>query len=92
MMMIAPDTQPKLARGVRLREDPVRGGWNLLAPERVLRASDTAAAILALCDGTRSFTTIVDTLVLGYQVERERIEQDTAALLEDLAGKGMVEL
>lgn len=44
--MIAADAKPKLARGVRVQADRVRGGFNLLAPEHVLRVNASSAAIL----------------------------------------------
>jgi pyrroloquinoline quinone biosynthesis protein D len=90
--MIAVDARPRLARGVRLRADPVRGGFNLLAPERVLRANDSSAAVLGLCDGERSLGEIIDILAERYDVERDRIESEATTLLEDLMLKRMVEL
>jgi coenzyme PQQ biosynthesis protein PqqD len=90
--MIATDARPRLARGVRLRADLVRGGFNLLAPERVLRANGSSAAALALCDGARSFGEIVDALAHDYDVDRGRIEREVATLLGDLVLKRMVEL
>lgn len=92
MTGIAPGARPRLARGVRLREDRVRGGWNVLAPERVLRPNPVAVEVLKLCDGARSFDDIVSELGSRFQVERERIVADASALLVDLAEKRMVEL
>jgi pyrroloquinoline quinone biosynthesis protein D len=92
MTGIAPSSRPRLARGVRLREDRVRGGWNVLAPERVLRPNPVAVEVLKLCDGARSFDDIVSELGARFQVERERIVTDASALLVDLAEKRMVEL
>ena len=89
---LSPETVPRLARGVRLQEDRVRGGWNLLAPERVLKANPVAVEILKLCDGVRSFSGIVDELTAKFSVDRARVEADAAALLNDLSAKRMVEL
>lgn len=89
---IAPDARPRLARGVRLREDPVRGGWNVLAPERVLRPNPVAVEVLKLCDGERSFADLVDELSARFTGDREIIARDVAALVRDLADKRMVEL
>ncbi|PTM39591.1 pyrroloquinoline quinone biosynthesis peptide chaperone PqqD [Bosea sp. 124] len=89
--MIGLDTRPKLARGVRVQADRVRGGFNLLAPEHVLRVNTSSAAILNLCDGQRSLREIVDRLAEEYQVDRGRIERETNALLQDLIARRMVE-
>jgi pyrroloquinoline quinone biosynthesis protein D len=87
-----PDCVPSLAPGVRLREDSARGGWVLLAPERVLTTNATAAEVLGLCDGARSLSGIVDVLAEKFGGDRARIEQDVSALLANLAAKQMVRL
>ncbi|MDP3411183.1 pyrroloquinoline quinone biosynthesis peptide chaperone PqqD [Bosea sp. (in: a-proteobacteria)] len=89
--MICLDARPMLASGVRLRADRVRGGFNLLAPEHVLRINASSAAILNLCDGTRRIGDIAGLLADEYEVERVRIERDVLALIADLASRRMVE-
>jgi coenzyme PQQ biosynthesis protein PqqD len=89
--MICLDARPRLASGVRLRADRVRGGFNLLAPEHVLRINASSAAILNLCDGTRRIGDIAGLLADEYEVERVRIERDVLALIADLASRRMVE-
>ncbi len=42
----------ELARGVRLREDKVRGGWVLLMAEHAIMLNETAIEILQLCNGS----------------------------------------
>ncbi len=93
-MMTAPqpDAVPRLAPGVRLREDPSRGGWVLLAPERVLTTNATAVEVLRLCDGATPLAAIVDALAEKFGGDRERISRDVSALLHDLAAKQMVRL
>lgn len=86
-----PEARPRLARGVRLREDPTRG-FVLLAPERVLNANPAAVEVLKRCDGARTVAAIVDDLALQFSAERTRIAADVDALLGDLAAKRMVEL
>ena len=85
------DSVPRLPRGVRLRFDEARGGWVLLAPERVLTPDETAVDILRLCDGGRSVAAIVDELGREYDAEPEAIAADVLAFLQDLADKGMIE-
>lgn len=89
--MIAAGSKPKLARGVRVQADRVRGGFNLLAPEHVLRVNASSAAILELCDGQRSLGEIVDHLAAQFEVDRSRIEHETSELLGDLVARRMVE-
>lgn len=89
--MIGAESIPRLATGVRLREDRIRGGHNLLAPEHVLRVNASTAAVLALCDGRRCLREIVDQLSRDYAADRERIERDTIALIDDLTTRRLVE-
>ncbi len=90
--MIAAESRPRLARGVRLREDPARGGHVLLAPERVLNPNRTAIEVLRRCDGERTFAALVDELADAFSADREAIAADVAALLTDLAQKRLVDL
>jgi pyrroloquinoline quinone biosynthesis protein D len=83
---------PRLARGVKLREDAARGRWVLLAPERMLVPDETALEVLRLLDGVRSVDAVVDELAVRYAAPREEIAGDVADLLRDLAERGMVEL
>ncbi|WP_270937609.1 pyrroloquinoline quinone biosynthesis peptide chaperone PqqD [Falsiroseomonas oryzae] len=83
---------PRLARGVKLREDTARGQWVLLAPERMLVPDETALEVLKLVDGQRSLDAILDTLAARFAAPREEIAGDVAALLEDLAERGVVDL
>src|SRR4051812_39035852 len=73
-------------------EDRARGGFVLLAPERVLHANGTAVEVLRLCDGERTVATLVDELAARFAADRERVAAEVAALLTDLAAKRMVEL
>jgi pyrroloquinoline quinone biosynthesis protein E len=90
--------KPRLSRGVRLRPDPRDGTPVLLSPERGLRLSATAAAIVGLCDGVRDVEAIVSELAARYAVtsvppaaDRARIEGDVRKLLADLRGRGLLE-
>ena len=89
---ISRTARPHLPRGVRLKRDEARGGFVLLAPERVVRADPIAAAVLERCDGERTLAEIIDDLCAVYRGERSRIEADVRRLLAELAAKKMVEL
>ena len=75
-----------------MREDPARGRFVLLAPERVLDTNPTAVEVLRRCDGERTFAAIVDDLATAFNADRMRVAADAAALLGELATKRMVEL
>lgn len=91
-LLIAEGAAPHLPRHVKLRHDPARGRWVLLAPERVLVPDDTALEILRSCDGAATVGTIVDGLAARYTAPRDRILADVTALLQDLADRGFLEL
>ncbi|WP_329055599.1 pyrroloquinoline quinone biosynthesis peptide chaperone PqqD [Amycolatopsis sp. NBC_01488] len=85
--MIAVDSVPELRRGVRLSFDHVRETHVLLFPEGVLVPNTTAAAVLELCDGTRTVTDI--TAVLGKRFTGVR-EQDVLDVLSRLGERRVV--
>ncbi|MGC9668970.1 pyrroloquinoline quinone biosynthesis peptide chaperone PqqD [Planosporangium sp. 12N6] len=80
---------PRLAPHASLRWHPARGEWLAMLPEAVFVLNETAAAVLALCDGRRGVTAIVTALGDDYDgVEAHEVEQ----LLRDLADQKLVEL
>jgi coenzyme PQQ biosynthesis protein PqqD len=92
MALAVPETAvPRLPRGVRLRRDEARGGWVLLAPERILQPDPVAVEILTRVDGRATLAEIVDSLVAAFSAERERIDADVRSFLDNLAEKGFVE-
>jgi pyrroloquinoline quinone biosynthesis protein D len=91
-MPISEQSRPRLALGVRLAESPAHGGWVLLAPERVFQTDAIAVEILRLCDGARTFQTIVDDLTARFAAPREEIATDVAELLTRLVGQRLVDV
>ncbi len=84
--------RPRLSPKARVRKDPRDGAPVLLSPERGLRLSETAAATLALCDGTRTLDAIIDTLAARYAgADRSRIASDVRALLADLRSRALID-
>jgi pyrroloquinoline quinone biosynthesis protein D len=57
-----PTSRPRLARHVRLTFDPAREQHVLLTPETVTVLNGTGAAILGLCDGTRTLAEVITEL------------------------------
>jgi len=88
--MITASSVPRLARGMKLREDAARGRWVVLGPERMFIPDETALEVLRLLDGVRSVDAMVDDLAARYAAPREEIAADVLALLQELAGKGVV--
>jgi pyrroloquinoline quinone biosynthesis protein D len=76
--------RPALARGVRLRRDDVRGVFMLVGPERGIVLSDTAAAVVELCDGSRDGAAIAAALAARYEGAPPAIERDVEDLLRAL--------
>ncbi|HEX3345793.1 MAG TPA: pyrroloquinoline quinone biosynthesis protein PqqE [Polyangiaceae bacterium] len=83
--------KPRLSRKARVQPDPRDGRPVLLSPERGLRLGDTAAAVVALCDGTREVEAIVDELTARYGAPRAIVARDVEALLADLHRRALLE-
>ena len=82
--------RPRLAPKARLRLDR-RGGSVLLYPERGLALNETAAAIIALCDGRRTIEEIVAALERSHGgAPAGVIEAETRCFLVDLAARGLL--
>jgi pyrroloquinoline quinone biosynthesis protein D len=89
---IAPESRPRLPRGVRLMHNDAQDGWVLLAPERVFKADAIVVAVVQRCNGEATFAEIVDDLAAKYAAPRERILADVTTLLRGLADKRLLEL
>lgn len=81
---------PKLARGMRLRHDPARDQWAVMAPERMFVLDDISKAIVEGCDGQTSVGDLVSAFAERYQAPREVILQDVVELLQGFADKGVI--
>lgn len=92
MTEIAPESIPRLPRGVKLRPDETRGGWVLLAPERAVKLDEIGAAILAAVDGERSLGAIADKLAADFGAPRNQVGSDVADFLADLMSRRMLEI
>ena len=64
----------------------------LLFPEGAMKVQGTGLAILALCDGQRTFTDIVEELQRQYfGADAKRIRDDAVTFLEQLHEKRIVD-
>jgi pyrroloquinoline quinone biosynthesis protein D len=66
---MSPDSIPHLWRLARLEFDPVRQRHVLLYPEGAVLLNDTGAAILELCNGSRTVEEIVTILSERYHTD-----------------------
>lgn len=91
-MSSAADQIPRFGRGVKFRYDEVRKAWVVLAPERLFVPDEQAVEILKRVDGLRSVHGIAAELAACYAAPQALIENDVAAMLRELADKGVVAL
>ena len=89
-LLIGAASVPALPRHIKLRHDPRRNRWMILAPERVLMPDPVALDILQLCNGQRNVAAIAAALAGQYAAPEERILRDVTNLLQELADKGVI--
>jgi pyrroloquinoline quinone biosynthesis protein D len=80
----------KLAPKTKLRLDPKTGQYILLYPEKGLLLNPTGAAILKLCTGEHSLTTIVERLAVEFQSEAGVLEAEVSAFVRGLLDRGLL--
>jgi pyrroloquinoline quinone biosynthesis protein D len=76
--------KPVLARGVRLRRDPLTDEPILLFPEGVLPLDDTTYDIVTRCSGDSTVESIILALADEYEVDQETLRGDVCECLEQL--------
>ena len=81
-------TNPRLVTGARLLYDEVRREHVLLIPEGVVRLNRTAAEVLELCDGERSFDDIVGALSARY--DSFDVRDDVRGLVDAMTKRGLL--
>jgi pyrroloquinoline quinone biosynthesis protein D len=85
------DAVPRLSPHMRLRQDKARSQWTIQAPERSFVLDDIAHAIVTRCDGVASVAAIVADLCAAFPgAPPEAVARDVAALVQDLADKGVM--
>ena len=91
MEAISLNTRPKISSRARVQIDKVSGKQVLVYPEGILVLNPTGSAIVALCDGVRTFSDIVTTLAERYLAPPEAITGDVTQYLMRLHAKNLVE-
>jgi pyrroloquinoline quinone biosynthesis protein D len=86
-MSLDPNSLPKLWRLARLEFDQVRQRPVLLYPEGAVLLNDSGAAILELCDGTRSVDQIISLLAERYQSD---VSADVTEYLDQMVNRELV--
>jgi len=84
---LTPNSVPKLWRLARLDYDPVRQRPVLLYPEGAVLLNDTGAAILELCNGSRTLGEIVSILADRYHSD---VSADVAEYLNQMTERELV--
>jgi pyrroloquinoline quinone biosynthesis protein D len=87
MTLLSANTVPRLWRLARLEYDTVRQRHVLLYPEGAVLLNDTGAAILELCNGTRTVDQIVAILSERYQAD---VSEDVNEYLGQMADRELV--
>ncbi|HUD84293.1 MAG TPA: pyrroloquinoline quinone biosynthesis peptide chaperone PqqD [Candidatus Saccharimonadales bacterium] len=90
--MISMDQQsrPALARGVRLRNDPITGEPVLLFPEGVLPLDATTHDIISRCSGESTVESIILSLADEYEIDHGTVRRDVCECLEQLRQRMLV--
>jgi pyrroloquinoline quinone biosynthesis protein D len=82
---------PRIAPRARLKWDAREKRYFLLYPERGLALSDTAGAILKLCDGAHSIDAIVSELSQSRpESDVTTIRDDVLSFLAEMRRRGLV--
>ncbi len=90
MSVIDQHSRPVLARGVRVRTDPINGEPVLLFPEGVLPLDATTHDIISRCSGESTVESIVLSLVNEYEADHDTVRQDVCECLEQLRRRMLV--
>ena len=89
--MIAVNRRPQLTPTARLRFDRHSGEHMLLHSEHGVVLSESAAELVALCDGTRTVTAIAERLAVRYSPRPAAdVLQQVRAFLGNLATRGLL--
>ena len=90
MYVYLDESRPKLARGVRLRADPLTGEPLLLFPEGILPLDATTHDILLRCTGELTLAGLVLALSEEYEAEPDVLRADVVECLTQLRQEMLV--
>lgn len=81
---------PRLARGVRLRNDPITEEPLLLFPEGVLPLDEITHDILRRCSGEATLESIIQALAEEYEMDQDTIRVDVCECLVHLRQRMLI--
>jgi pyrroloquinoline quinone biosynthesis protein D len=85
-------SRPRLAARARLKFDSIANQQMLLFPEATLILNETGAAIVRMCDGTRSVEQIVDGLTDQFRgVDRDTLRREVDTFLASIRARGLLQ-
>jgi pyrroloquinoline quinone biosynthesis protein D len=90
MNTLTDESRAVLARGVRLRADPLTGEPLLLFPEGVLPLDETTHDILLRCNGDLTLAGLVGALGEEYEAEPDELRADVVQCLTQLRQEMLV--
>ena len=90
MNALTDESRAALARGVRLRADPLTGEPLLLFPEGVLPLDATTHDILLRCDGQLTLAKLLAALSEEYEAEPGELRADVVQCLTQLRQEMLV--
>jgi pyrroloquinoline quinone biosynthesis protein D len=85
-------SRPRLARGVRLRNDPITEEPLLLFPEGVLPLDEITHDILRRCSGEASLEAIIQSLADEYETDPDTVRSDVCECLAELRRRMLIAL
>jgi pyrroloquinoline quinone biosynthesis protein D len=83
-------SRPRLARGVRLRNDPLTDEPLLLFPEGVLPLDDITHDILLRCSGEVTLASIIQSLAEEYETDPDTVRSDVCECLVQLRQRMLI--
>jgi pyrroloquinoline quinone biosynthesis protein D len=90
-MILTAQSRPRLWKFARVQFDEARQRNVLQYPEGAVLLNDTAAEILALCDGTRTLAEIAAVLQERYGSDVQNdVQSDVQSYLSQLADRELV--
>jgi pyrroloquinoline quinone biosynthesis protein D len=92
MIPMDEQSRPALARGVRLRNDPITGEPLLLYPEGVLPLDEATHDILSRCSGRATLESIILSLAEEYETDHDTLRSDVCECLEELRQRMLIAL
>jgi pyrroloquinoline quinone biosynthesis protein D len=92
MILMDEQSRPALARGVRLRDDPISGEPLLLFPEGVLPLDEITHDILSRCSGESSLASIIQSLADEYDADPATVRTEVCECLEHLRQRMLIAL